>query len=157
MPNGSRLDTALPAGQTGATKSITVTATDGVGRKTTVTRSYTVWAWSGFFAPVNNPPTVNTVNAGRAIPVKFSLGGNRGLSIFETGYPKSQAVPCDSTAPVDGIETTVTADSSGLIFDSGANQYNYVWKTSSTWAGTCRQLVLKFPSGSFRRAFFKFK
>jgi hypothetical protein len=32
--------------------------------------------------PVNNTPHVNGVQAGQAVPVKFSLGGNQGLSIF---------------------------------------------------------------------------
>ena len=30
--------------------------------------------FTGFFPPVDNPPTINTVKAGSAIPVKFSLG-----------------------------------------------------------------------------------
>jgi hypothetical protein len=121
-----------------------------------VSTTYTVWPWTGFFAPVNNPPTLNGVNSGQAIPVKFGLGGNRGLQIFAAGYPKSQQVPCDSTAPVDGIESTVTAGASALQYDAGSGQYTYVWKTDKSWSGQCRQLVLRFASGSFRRAYFKF-
>jgi hypothetical protein len=41
--------------------------------------------FSGFFAPVQPPPTVNVAKAGGAIPVKFSLGGDRGLNIFSSG------------------------------------------------------------------------
>ena len=33
--------------------------------------------FQGFFPPVANPPHVNVAKAGRAIPVKFSLGGTR--------------------------------------------------------------------------------
>jgi hypothetical protein len=29
------------------------------------------YAWNGFFQPMDNPPTVNTVKAGSAVPVKF--------------------------------------------------------------------------------------
>ena len=57
--------------------------------------------FSGFFQPVDNLPTLNMVKAGSAIPVKFSLGGEQGLDIFEAAYPKSQTISCDSTAPVD--------------------------------------------------------
>ena len=37
------------------------------------------FAYQGFLQPVDNPPTVNSSKAGSAIPVKFSLGSNRGL------------------------------------------------------------------------------
>src|SRR5438445_3582384 len=40
------------------------------------------YSFSGFFAPVDNPPTFNRVKAGTAVPVKFSLGGDQGLNIF---------------------------------------------------------------------------
>jgi hypothetical protein len=33
--------------------------------------------FSGFFPPISDPPKWNTVRAGRAIPVKFSLGGDQ--------------------------------------------------------------------------------
>jgi hypothetical protein len=97
------------------------------------------------------------VNAGSAVPVKFSLGGNRGLTPFASGYPASQAVACASDAPTDVIESTVTAGSSGLQYDSVSGSYTYVWKTDKAWAGTCRDLIFKLPSGSFRKALFKFK
>jgi probable HAF family extracellular repeat protein len=111
--------------------------------------------FSGFFAPVDNPPTVNTVNAGRAIPVKFSLSGDQGLGVIEEGYPKSQQVPCDADDPVDGIEETTTAGASGLTYDAASDEYTYVWKTDKAWTG-CRQLVLKLDDGTVHRANFNF-
>ena len=119
---------------------------------TTVFRDTNYWVtplwvelynFSGFFQPVDNLPTLNTVKAGQAIPVKFSLSGNQGLSIFATGYPKSQQITCNSTESTDGIEATVTAGSSSLSYDATADQYTYVWKTDKAWANTCRQLVIK--------------
>jgi hypothetical protein len=93
------------------------TATDNGGNTASAIGSYTVTAgggftFSGFFQPVENPPTINQVNAGRGIPVKFSLGGNRGLNIFATGYPASQQVKCSNGAPIDTIEMTVAAANS---------------------------------------------
>ena len=111
----------------------------------------------GFFAPVNNLPTLNGVNAGRAVPVKFSLEGNRGLDVFAAGYPKSEEVPCAANVEVDGLEETLTAGSSSLSYDAAADRYQYVWKTSDAWAGTCRQLVVKLRDGSSHRANFKFR
>jgi predicted extracellular nuclease len=113
--------------------------------------------WSGFFPPVDNLPALNSVNAGRAIPVKFSLGGNKGLNIFATGYPLSQQIACSSGAPVDDVEETVTAGNSSLSYSADNDQYNYVWKTEKSWAGQCRQLVVKLVDGTTHVANFKFK
>src|SRR4051794_14216247 len=113
--------------------------------------------FGGFQQPVDARPTLNQMKAGGAVPVKFSLGGNQGLSIFSAGYPKSQVTACDGTADVDGIETTVAAGASVLSYDPSADTYSYVWKTDKAWAGTCRQLVLAFADGSVQRASFKFK
>ena len=113
--------------------------------------------FAGFFAPVDNLPTLNVATGGRAIPVKFSLEGDRGLGIFAEGYPRSQEIPCDGSLEVDGIEETVTAGDSTLTYDATADRYQYVWKTSESWSGTCRQLVLKLLDGSAHRASFRFR
>jgi hypothetical protein len=116
---------------------------------------------SGLFQPVDNLPVLNSVKAGSAIPVNFSLGANQGLNIFTNGYPRSVQTACDSSAPIDAIEQTVNAGGSSLSYDPKTNQYTYVWKTDKTWSaapgGPCRQLVLAFVDGSFLRANFKFK
>jgi hypothetical protein len=112
--------------------------------------------FSGFFPPVNNPPVINTVKAGSAVPLKFSLNGNQGLNIFAIGYPQSQVITCDSRSPLGGIEKTVTAGSSSLSYDASTDQYVYVWKTKKAWAGRCRQVVIKFINGSSHVAHFKF-
>jgi hypothetical protein len=116
----------------------------------------TIFDVSEFFQPVDSLPTLNVVNAGRAIPVKFSFGGDEGLNIFAAGYPRSEEIPCDSSVLVAGIEETVTAGASRLSFDATTGRYNYVWKTDKAWAGTCRQLVVKFVEGTTQRANFKF-
>jgi hypothetical protein len=113
--------------------------------------------FNGFFQPVDNLPVFNLAKAGSAILVKFSLNGNQGINILTTGYPKSQMIPCDGTATVDGIEETITAGSSGLSYDASTDTYTYAWKTEPGWANTCRQLVLKFTDGTYHRANFKFK
>jgi hypothetical protein len=94
------------------------------------------------------------VKAGQSVPVRFSLGGDQGLAIFAAGYPKSQQVACDSTAPVDGVEETITAGGSSLSYDAASDLHKYVWKTDKRWAGGCRQLVLRLVDGTYRRAGF---
>ena len=78
----------LPSGSTfaaGAT-TVTCTATDAAGNSRTSTFKVNVrYAFNGFFRPIDNLPIVNAVKAGQAIPVKFCLGGNKGLSIFAAG------------------------------------------------------------------------
>lgn len=139
-------------------KTFTVDATDNAGNVASLTHDYIVaYDFAGFFSPVDNLPTLNLAKAGSAIPIKFSLGGDQGLDIFATGYPKSQPIVCDNSASVDGIEETMTAGSSSLAYDPVADLYTYVWKTLKGWAGTCRQLVLKLDDESFHRANFQFK
>jgi hypothetical protein len=139
------------------TKSVTFTAVDNAGNTETKDCSYSViYNWNGFFRPVDNLPTLNVAKAGSAIPVKFSLSGNQGLSIFAAGYPLSQKIVCDTAAPADGIEETVTAGGSSLNYDASADQYIYVWKTDKTWANSCRQLVVRLNDGTEHGANFKF-
>jgi uncharacterized protein len=113
--------------------------------------------FNGFFQPIDNLPTLNTVKAGQAIPVKFSLGGYQGLDIFATGYPKVQQIACDTSIPGDEIEETSTAGSSSLSYDASTDTYTYVWKTNNAWAGTCRQLIVTLKDGTVHTANFKFR
>jgi hypothetical protein len=102
-------------------------------------------------------PTVNSVKAGSAIPVKFSLGGNYGLNIFAAGYPKVQTVACGSGAPTDEIEQTVAAGASGLQYDAASGQYSYTWNTDKAWASSCRQLTIRLVDGTDHVALFQFR
>ncbi|MBV9790708.1 MAG: PxKF domain-containing protein, partial [Chloroflexi bacterium] len=136
---------------------VTVTVTDKDGGVGTASFTVsTVFVFSGFFQPIDNLPTLNTVNAGRAIPVKFSLSGNQGLNIFAAGYPKSQQISCDSSAPTDAVEETSSAGNSGLSYDASTDTYTYVWKTEKSWSGSCRQLIVKLSDGTTHYANFKF-
>ncbi|KOU52307.1 PxKF domain-containing protein [Streptomyces sp. WM6378] len=123
---------------------------------TTITPAGPVFTFTGFFQPVDNPPTVNTMKAGRAVPVKFSLSGNQGLNIFATGYPVSQNVTCNTGAPLDPVEETTGAGQSSLTYDTATDTYTYVWKTDSAWKNTCRTFDLKLNDNSDHYAGFKF-
>jgi len=149
-PSGS----VFPVGTT----TVTVTATDADGNQSTCQFTITVlYNFSGFFQPVDNLPVLNVVNAGKAVPVKFSLSGNKGLSIFAANSPSSVSINCDGAAPQSDIEETVNAGGSSLSYSATSDQYNYVWKTENSWKNTCRQLVLKLNDGTEHRANFKFK
>jgi len=153
---------SVTGGNPDGTGSFTATcsgATDKAGNSGSASVTYSVgYNWTGFFQPVDNLPTINTVNAGQAIPIKFSLGGNYGLNIFASGYPASQNVSCggSSGGSSDPIEETVTAGNSSLQYDPGTQHYIYVWKTDKAWAGTCRTLIVKLIDGTEHTAFFQF-
>ena len=114
------------------------------------------YTFSGFFQPVDNPPTRNIAKAGSAIPVKFSLNGDQGLRIFYAGYPVSHLTTCDGSAPSDIVTETVTAGGSSLSYNASTGQYTYIWKTDKAWANSCRQLILKLRDGSQHIAQFGF-
>jgi Tol biopolymer transport system component len=154
VPNGSPIDTS-----TFGVHTFVVQAFDADGNVIgSLQRNYVVqYPFNGFLAPVDNEPTINVAKAGSAIPLIFSLGGNQGLNIFASGYPKSQTIACDATAPADGIDSTVTAGGSSLSYDSSSGRYTYVWKTDKSWAGSCRALIVKLQDGTVHRADFKFK
>lgn len=112
------------------------------------------YPFTGFFRPVDNLPSVNAVRAGAAVPVKFSLGGDYGLSIFAPGYPRTQIVRCETGFLSDTIENTASAGNTVLSYDSVAGQYIYVWKTDGAWAGSCRELQVMLDDGEVYRARF---
>ena len=129
------------------TKTVTCTATDNAGNTATASATYrVVFNFTGFFAPVKNPPIMNEMNAGRTVPLKFSLGGNQGLNIIAAGFPTSRQIQCSTTLPIDSVEETTTAASS-LTYDPVSGVYTYTWKTQKAWAGTCRQLSLQLIDG----------
>ena len=115
-----------------------------------------VYRYGGFFQPVDNWPVTNKAKAGSTVPVKFSLGGNQGLGIMQAGSPSSVAVSCAAAtvAGADVIEETVAASTSGLKYTG--NQYHYNWKTSASWAGSCRKLRITLVDGTIHEALFRF-
>jgi len=155
-PTGVITLTVLPtaAGTVTASAAVSgdITGTD----TTTTTITGATFPFDGFFSPVDNPPAVNSMKAGAAVPVKFSLGGDEGLNIFNPGYPASQQVNCQSGVPISPIEETVTAGNSSLQYNPTTGQYTYVWKTDKAWKDTCRQLTLQLTDGTNHQANFQF-
>jgi hypothetical protein len=114
------------------------------------------YTFTGFSQPIDNAPVWNSVKAGSAIPVKFSLGGDMGLNIFKSGSPQATVTSCVAGAAVDAVEQTVTAGGSSLSYDATSGQYTYVWKTDKTWAGKCVKFELGLNDGSSHIALMQF-
>jgi hypothetical protein len=153
---GQSVTFSAPANSAPAAYTIKVRVTDNGGLSAVGTATVNViYDFSGFFPPVDNLPTLNSAKAGQAIPVKFSLGGNKGLNIFALGYPQSVQIACDTGAVLGNPEPTANPGGSSMSY--GGGQYNYVWKTEKAWAGQCRQLVVMLVDGTSHQANFKFK
>lgn len=112
-------------------------------------------SFTGFFQPVDNGGVLNIAKAGSAIPVKFSLGGDFGLNVL-LKVPTASAITCPTGAGADAIEEVATT-LSGLTYDAATGQYTYVWKTQSSWRGTCKQVHMPLSDGIDHTALFQFR
>jgi hypothetical protein len=122
-----------------------------------ITQSFAVslnWPFTGLVSPISNTK-LNTTKAGSTVPVKFSLGGDRGLSILAAGSPSSVQLVCPAGAPSGGTVASTTAKS-GLSYNALTDTYTYVWETKASWKGTCRTLTVKLGDNSTHVASFKF-
>jgi CSLREA domain-containing protein len=132
-----------------------VTAVDLAGNSSSLTRVYRVaYPFTGFLDPIKNPPLLNTANAGNSVPIKFSLGGDRGLNILAANFPQSIQINCATGLQIPSATPIVAPGSSALQFSKGV--YTYIWKTEASWMNTCRMLTLKLVDGTEHHAFFRF-
>ena len=147
----------------GPTGTVTVTcsgATDVAGNAQanevsatfTVTSTTQGYQFGGFQRPLGAAGSVNSAQPGQSLPVKFSLGGYRGMNIFAPGYPATSAYSCGTPPPATGAAVSM---SDWLSYDASSDTYSFVWKTDKSWTG-CRALQLNFSDGSGAVAMFDF-
>ncbi len=128
----------------------------GLCDQATVSVEVVPYWFGGFEPPIAVEPDVNRVKAGRAVPIKFSLGGDFGLGVIAEGYPVSGATACDSGAdPVD-LDPVDSPGASTLSYDPESGRYKLVWKTDKTRQG-CRTLIVRFVDGTSHTALFEFR
>jgi hypothetical protein len=144
LANGASLDTSSVGSH-----SFTVTSYDRAGNVGHETHTYSVvYDFGGFASPASPYPTATSVKAGQPVPLKFSLHGDQGPSVFAAGSPGW--TPCgptlDGPTPADGT----------LSYNASNDRYTYLAITSRTWAGTCRDIVVTFADGTTHQARFSF-
>jgi hypothetical protein len=153
LPAGAKIPTLRLPG----TYSFTVTATDTFGRTAVVTSRYTLVPGIAFLPPLLGGRVLNIVaKAGSTLPVRFSLLSNQGLDVFDPGYPRSQQVACPTGLIQHPVELEGTTPV-GVKYDARTTLYTYGFRTDPTWAGTCRELTVKFRHGSVRKIQLRFR
>jgi hypothetical protein len=141
----------------------TFQANDGKDDSNIATVSITVkrvFSFFGFEQPIDNEPVVNYAKGNSSIPVKWRILDVDGTPISDPvsfASLTSYTVPCDSFAgePVDVLEEKATGQSGLQYLGDGYWQFN--WKTSRSYSGSCRIMVLQLADGSEHIAFFSFK
>jgi hypothetical protein len=146
--NGGAVDTSSVG-----TFTRTVSATDNAGNQTSQTLHYSVVAFSGFYAPVNDG-VMNTVHAGRTVPIKFNVttAANSPLTDPSQLQVSTFTISCDASASAV-VETTTTA-ASGLRWDSGGQQFIDNFKTPSQ-PGRCIGVSFVYRSATLATAAFR--
>jgi hypothetical protein len=161
----------IPGGSSARVRDTTTgaqdTQVDGTGVTATVngqttalpaggTTTLASWSASGFSAPVDNRPVLNTTKAGRAVPLKWHLtdASNAPVTTLTTATVTVQNLSCGLGVTTDELEETF-AGASGLQ-NLGNGDYQLNWKTSSAWSGSCKTMVLDLGGGVTVRADFRF-
>lgn len=118
------------------------------------------YEFGGFGSPIANLPSVNSIRAGRVVPLKWTLHDTEGLLVVSlAAITRLASLPasCETRIPLDDNQLLQATGGTSLRYDPLSNQFVYNWKTPSEWAGTCRTLVLELDDGQKQYANFRFR
>jgi hypothetical protein len=119
-----------------------VSAVCWYGASTTVWHTYrVVYDFSGFDTPVDANGAMADAKAGEAVPLKFTLDGDRGLGVVTSVTWRTAS--CADWAP--GSQQAATAQ---LSYSASSGRYLDTVSTAKTWKGSCRLLVLELADGT---------
>jgi hypothetical protein len=129
------------------------------GQTKVVTAPVTIAAWTfvGFAQPVDNGGVLNVLQAGQAVPLKWRLLDPTGAPVTDLAAASLAVttVACTAGTSTDDVEQVVASGSA--LQNLGDGYYQLNWKSSKTYAGSCRKVDLDLGEGITRPALFKFK
>ena len=141
--------------QAPASVAVSVRVTDETGVTAVDTATVKViWNFTGFLAPVSNPPTVNRVFAGGLEFIRFRLGGYQGADPAAS-VPTIQRYNCTTQAPI-GTPTPGTFIGPAPLFIPIIHNYVYTWHPLPAWRGTCGTFTLTLDDSTVHTAEFRF-
>jgi hypothetical protein len=117
------------------------------------------YVFEGFFSPVNNPPDVNVAKAGRAVPVKWRIVDEDGTPVDDPASfvsLRSHEVECGTLAGQNDDQIENYVPGSGLTYKGDGN-WQFTWDTRTSYAGSCRVMVLTLADGTAHTANFEFR
>jgi hypothetical protein len=114
---------------------------------------FRIYQESSLLSP--GPMYFTEAKAGSDVQVRYSLGGFQGNNPYSSP-PVSQQISCVNKAPI-GPAQPIQTYPGDPYYNSLYDYYTTIWRTSSTWAGTCRRLTLSFNDGSTRTLDYRFK
>lgn len=114
-----------------------------------------VYPFTGFLGSIVNAPSFNTARAGSTVSLEFSLGGDRGLGVLGAGSPTIVSLPGCGTTP-SGLEAPAVVPNRSLTFNKRSGNYTVSFGSDRSWAGSCRQVVVRLSDGTDHRVNFQF-
>jgi predicted extracellular nuclease len=99
----------------------------------------------GGFLPPASASGVTSIKSGQTLPVRFSLGGDRGLAVLY-GDPTFQRTDCLSGAPIGAPITALSSEP--FTYSPATDTYKFAWKTQKTWATWCGTLTVVLADGT---------
>jgi hypothetical protein len=88
-----------------------------------------------------------SLRAGDTVPIKFSLGGDRGLDVLaRVGWRPCFVTSGDSSSAFGS-----------LSYSSRPDRYTFMWQTDKGWAGSCREAFVVLRDGTSHAALVTFR
>ena len=139
---------ATPIDGSPGTHTFRVDSVDSSGNAASAATTYSVrYPFDGFYSPLVAEPAAATVKAGEAVPVKFSLHGDRGLDVVTRAAWR----PCSSTT------NDSSAAAGSLTYSAGPDRYTFMWASDKAWAGSCKEFLLTLRDGTTHAAYVSFR
>lgn len=109
----------------------------------------------GRLLPPGTPQYFLRATAGSDVQIRFSLNGFQGSNPYSMP-PVSQQISCVTKAPI-GSPTPIQRYLNDPFYNSFYDYYTTIWRTSPSWAGTCRRITLFLDDGTSHSLEYQFR